>query len=1024
MNQPYIQSPQEFSSPQALKEPTFSAHGHPAQIMYSQSYSNPLQSTQSSFYLRQSAPNSAFYAPGLQHGVQTSVQTYSPAAMSLYPSANSHLVSGELGVIARLPTAYGVSHTHNLSLPSQPATTKYHSGTNGTNSRSFTCHKDVNVKPSLDEISARAFDRPLVHSNYSHSRIGSRSSTSGTEISSPDSNSNIGGVKGSFTPCKVCGDKASGYHYGVVSCEGCKGFFRRSIQKQIEYKCLRDGKCIVIRLNRNRCQYCRFRKCIAVGMSKDSVRYGRMPRRSQSSERSSLCSPGPQTGNSSLSGGNSTIAHSRLGHSPSAAPTTTTGLSPSTNTPDQLAIYDLIISISNAHFSFCPYTEERIKMMRRIPSTLVPQGRTIWPEKVDEHRIHMHETLSGLLAPHIQHVVEFAKRIPEFGQLGQPDQLVLIKTAFFEVWMAQAAKTFSPSDRTVIIGDGRQIAKQELDFIYSPNLVCMMFEFAENFCALGLNDVEIGLFCALVLTKPDRSGLSDPAKVASIQDRLLTALRLQLEKSSSQNGRLAQIVLAMNQLTSLGQAAQLSIRWYRENWYRTSLAPLYAEIYDVPHEEAAAISSTVQATTNTTMSSSGDVRQEQPTPTSPTQVNSGQDFRSNLCAEFSTAGYNVGYPSSEDNAVDFGSSPNPQTIVHHQYRRTEGAVRFAPRTPERQQLNALRQSHNFYSEFMSNFDEPAQSQQLQQQPQEHKQQQDLSEVFVSPSSEPVYVEESMQAVEESVPVQPSSGTYGPGFDAFSTDMSVVDKQPPPRDEQRPPLIKLKPETGVYVQSIEAMTLKIEPPPLPTMLDLPSGTSTSTYPDSQSRSRSLSSPGPLSAASLFTGFDNQLSSEMSNAQSVGQVYSQPPSVEEVLPAAMREVYSKTSTEGTSNGPQSPQGTSSKDQLLGVQTGKGKDPEVGSQQVWKSGLVTLGDRSYNVGVRDSPGNGALGAVYEKQWSLGDRKEQNDGGGEQESASSMLVSIIPPLVNVDVCSETTNQPECGVENDGAPIDSSSLR
>uniref|UniRef100_A0A182FFG2 Uncharacterized protein n=1 Tax=Anopheles albimanus TaxID=7167 RepID=A0A182FFG2_ANOAL len=72
-----------------------------------------------------------------------------------------------------------------------------------------------------------------------------------------------------FVACKVCGDKASGYHYGVTSCEGCKGFFRRSIQKQIEYRCLRDGKCLVIRLNRNRCQYCRFKKCLSVGMSRD-----------------------------------------------------------------------------------------------------------------------------------------------------------------------------------------------------------------------------------------------------------------------------------------------------------------------------------------------------------------------------------------------------------------------------------------------------------------------------------------------------------------------------------------------------------------------------------------------------------------------------------------------------------------------------------------------------------------------------------------------------------------------------------
>ncbi|VDK43375.1 unnamed protein product [Taenia asiatica] len=94
-----------------------------------------------------------------------------------------------------------------------------------------------------------------------------------------------------YTPCQVCGDKASGYHYGVISCEGCKGFFRRSIQKQIEYKCLREGKCTVVRLNRNRCQYCRFRKCIVAGMSKDSVRYGRMPRRSSSPDSGSIKTP-------------------------------------------------------------------------------------------------------------------------------------------------------------------------------------------------------------------------------------------------------------------------------------------------------------------------------------------------------------------------------------------------------------------------------------------------------------------------------------------------------------------------------------------------------------------------------------------------------------------------------------------------------------------------------------------------------------------------------------------------------------
>nr|XP_023654659.1 nuclear receptor subfamily 1 group D member 2-like isoform X1 [Paramormyrops kingsleyae] len=80
--------------------------------------------------------------------------------------------------------------------------------------------------------------------------------------------------------CKVCGDIASGFHYGVHACEGCKGFFRRSIQQNIHYKvCAKNENCTVMRMNRNRCQHCRFKKCLSVGMSRDAVRFGRIPKR-------------------------------------------------------------------------------------------------------------------------------------------------------------------------------------------------------------------------------------------------------------------------------------------------------------------------------------------------------------------------------------------------------------------------------------------------------------------------------------------------------------------------------------------------------------------------------------------------------------------------------------------------------------------------------------------------------------------------------------------------------------------------
>lgn len=50
-----------------------------------------------------------------------------------------------------------------------------------------------------------------------------------------------------------------------------QGFFRRSIQKNMVYTCHRDKNCIINKVTRNRCQYCRLQKCFEVGMSKEGI---------------------------------------------------------------------------------------------------------------------------------------------------------------------------------------------------------------------------------------------------------------------------------------------------------------------------------------------------------------------------------------------------------------------------------------------------------------------------------------------------------------------------------------------------------------------------------------------------------------------------------------------------------------------------------------------------------------------------------------------------------------------------------
>ena len=69
--------------------------------------------------------------------------------------------------------------------------------------------------------------------------------------------------------CAICGDRSSGFHYGVQSCEGCKSFFKRTVQKQLHYACVENMSCQIDKNNRIRCQFCRFQKCLSLGMLKE-----------------------------------------------------------------------------------------------------------------------------------------------------------------------------------------------------------------------------------------------------------------------------------------------------------------------------------------------------------------------------------------------------------------------------------------------------------------------------------------------------------------------------------------------------------------------------------------------------------------------------------------------------------------------------------------------------------------------------------------------------------------------------------
>lgn len=113
-----------------------------------------------------------------------------------------------------------------------------------------------------------------------------------------------------------------------------------------------------------------------------------------------------------------------------------------------------------------------------------------------------------------------------------------------------------------------------------------------------LSDVEMGLFSGAILLN-ERQGLSDVKAIQRLQERLLEALRIQIvrklvadnDSNESQNDCTSEVndansIKGLSQkipeLKALGLRHANILDWFRRNWAKLKLPPLFAEIFDIP----------------------------------------------------------------------------------------------------------------------------------------------------------------------------------------------------------------------------------------------------------------------------------------------------------------------------------------------------------------------------------------------------------------------------------------------------------
>uniref|UniRef100_A0A672IXV6 Peroxisome proliferator-activated receptor alpha a n=2 Tax=Salarias fasciatus TaxID=181472 RepID=A0A672IXV6_SALFA len=382
--------------------------------------------------------------------------------------------------------------------------------------------------------------------------------------------------------CRVCSDRASGFHYGVHACEGCKGFFRRTVRLSLEYeKCERN--CKIQKKNRNKCQYCRFHKCLSVGMSHNAIRFGRMPQAEklklkeeskmvEKEEESPLKADHKilvkQIHEAYMKNFNMNKAKARLiltgkhGNPPFIIHDMQTF---------QLAEKTLAAHMVN--------DEEAEAESGRRAGQVIP-AVTCGELQQSEAEARLFHCCQSTSVETVTELTEFAKAVPGFQSLDLNDQVTLLKYGVYEALFTLLASCMNKDGLLVARGAGF-ITREFLKSLRRPfsDMMEPKFQFATRFNSLELDDSDLALFVAAIICCGDRPGLVNALLVEQLQESIVQALRLHLLANHPDDTflfpRLLQKLADLRELVTEHAQLVQEIKTTED----TSLHPLLQEIY-------------------------------------------------------------------------------------------------------------------------------------------------------------------------------------------------------------------------------------------------------------------------------------------------------------------------------------------------------------------------------------------------------------------------------------------------------------
>lgn len=293
--------------------------------------------------------------------------------------------------------------------------------------------------------------------------------------------------------CAICGDRASGKHYGVYSCEGCKGFFKRTVRKDLTYACRDDKNCMIDKRQRNRCQYCRYMKCLQQGMKREAC----LSTAAVQEERQRVKEKGDGEVEST-SGANSDMP---------------------------------VEQILEAELAVEPKLETFIDT-QRDPVTNICQA-------ADKQLFTL---------------VEWAKRIPHFTELPLEDQVILLRAGWNELLIGGFSHRSVAVKDGILLATGLHVHRSSahqagVGTIFDRVLTELVAKMRE----MKMDKTELGCLRAIVLFNPDAKGLSAVSEVEQLREKVYASLEEYCKtRYPDEPGRFAKLLLRLPALRSIG----------------------------------------------------------------------------------------------------------------------------------------------------------------------------------------------------------------------------------------------------------------------------------------------------------------------------------------------------------------------------------------------------------------------------------------------------------------------------------------